>query len=295
MQKVVDFIHVGYHKTGSTWLQLVGFQKHPEIELINKPGSNIEKFFYDNFWRADDFDFNPKKFRQAFSKLIETSFTFNQAQVRGISEENLTGHVYTGQNAKVLADRIYETFGKVKVIIVVRNQIGMITSLYNNYIQHGGSLSLSAFCKDLNIPGWLIFRKLQYDKLIQYYFNLFGKEQVKVMLYEEMSQDLDKFMNDMFSFIGVKPYSFKNWNCKINPALSPVSLRLARFANAIFAKKVKIFHLGLRLFDEWIYYKIGRETSATRLALELSDQFRESNRRLEKLLDRELGIYGYPV
>ena len=296
MQKPIDFIHIGYHKTGSSWLQFVGFTSHPQIELVNEPNSEMENFFNDNFWKADELDFDAEAFRKVFFAKIPEKTLDDNAKVKGISEENLTGHIYTGYDAKILADRIHRIFGTPKIIIVIRNQIEMIASLYNNYIKHGGCLSLAGFCNDPNMPSFRIFEKLQYDKLIRYYFELFGKEQVKVMIYEEMLIDLNAFMSDIFDFIGVEKHYFNKTKSTINISFSPVSLFLMRISNVLCGRHVPLFQKILTQFDKLCCYKIfHRKPSGFYCIRKSCDCFKESNKRLAEFLNVDLGVYGYPV
>ena len=69
---MIDFVHIGYHKTGTSWLQYYGLWKHPNIILLNynkNPEARALKVpevdeLLKQLCCVHDFDFKPEFFKQ---------------------------------------------------------------------------------------------------------------------------------------------------------------------------------------------------------------------------------------
>ena len=172
MKKNIDLIHIGYHKTASTWFQRVGYRSGNNIELVNDENKGGDGFFYKNFIEPSNFQFNKDKFNdEFFSKFYKKNKKF-----KIICDENLSGHSWTGNRSDILLERLFEVFGYVKIVIIIRRQLDMIQSLYRNYVMSGGLLPYFKLIKDINLEGHLIFEKLKYNLLIKAYQKKFKKK-----------------------------------------------------------------------------------------------------------------------
>ena len=69
----IDFVHVGFHKTASTWFQLTGYPSHPQVNLINT-GVN-DKSFYEHFVKPDYFNFDESSFLGLYDSSALTPST----------------------------------------------------------------------------------------------------------------------------------------------------------------------------------------------------------------------------
>src|SRR5687768_14246983 len=118
-------IHIGYHKTGSTWLQRhlfntgTGFStpvnKHVARQKIVEPNA---------------LDYDVETTRMFFESAFEVAIEHGQVPV--ISCERICGSPHGGgYDSKEIADRLFETFPKAKILIVIRQQQAMILSTYN--------------------------------------------------------------------------------------------------------------------------------------------------------------------
>jgi hypothetical protein len=206
MVSEVHCIHLGLHKTASTYLQRVGFPAHPEINLLpfrlGKPGTTE---FLHSSWKTDD----SADWSRAFQAEINLSAREGAANV--ISEENLSGSMMNGCNAFHLAHHIKTTFGSPKIIIVLREQFSYLQSAWLHHIREGGVVSAHAFLHRKASPAAPIlyygnvniFDKVCYDAYIAELFRVFGKDRVKVVLYETMKADFNAFIKAIYQFIGV--------------------------------------------------------------------------------------------
>ena len=107
-KKILDFIHVGDYKTGTTWLQRSVLPFHPEIEYL---GDVFKKKELQDVLRelvdVRDLDFDAKKLRKKFTKNSNKG----SKKIYWISREALSQSNYiTGENAKRNAVRLKEVF-----------------------------------------------------------------------------------------------------------------------------------------------------------------------------------------
>ncbi len=93
----------------------------------------------DSFIHADPFRFEKAKFLEEFSSTVQRCVgEVSQFSLFGLSDENLSGGYLHGMEARALADRLLDTFGTPRILIIVRNQLDMLLSFYSAYIVHGG-------------------------------------------------------------------------------------------------------------------------------------------------------------
>ncbi len=185
------FLHVGLHKTGSTFLQNKVF---PQVEanLISQPRVD---------YLALSRDYDPVRFRVLLA---------GQAQLRPgrptiISQEVLTGRALgsPGWNPLEMAHRLHAAFPRAKVLLVLRSQPSYILSLYCfRVVQRGLEYrSLSSYLERYFEPA--LRPKLNYHHLVECYRDLFGVDHFRVMAYEQLGRDPCAFVKSILDFMGV--------------------------------------------------------------------------------------------
>lgn len=301
MSKV--FIHIGYPKTATTWLQRFIFPFHKEINYLDHY-KNENKWLLDLRY-IDDLDFNPESFKKKYSEL-----NIDKEKPVLISIESLSGDVFKrGFNSKRIADNLKEIFPDAKIIITVRNQIAMIDSLYKQYVNQGGNCNFKKFI-ELPAPKPVSFSLdyLKYHKLLDYYSDIFGQDSVFVKTYEHLKENPEKYLSELFLFIGVKDFDGDLKNFKVNRSLSPFSVGLLRFANQFLKSPMntgaimpgKFFHPMFRsflqnTFDPFFFAKSKKKIIDKKFIEYLKSYYQESNNYLDKKYDLELGKYDYPL
>jgi len=157
----------------------------------------------------------------------------HKGNILAISEENLSGDIYSGANSSILRERLYDVFGNVKILIVIRNQLDFILSAYSNYIYHGGRLRFTKWFQGKNASNLLA--KLHYSDFISGYSEIYGKKNVTVLLYEEIfeKQSLHNFLKQFqLDFV------LKN-NKRINVGASILGNNFFAFLNHFGMHKLK--------------------------------------------------------
>ena len=236
------FVHVGYHKTGTTWLQNNIFDEHPDINFLGKgklcrtaPGllSIIR-----NLQDADSL-FDAEKNRQTLRSALEKQCCLPNHKIIGVSAEGLSGgYDWFGCNSGTIAQRIKDVFCDydVKIIIGIREQTDMISSLYSQYLKRGGTNTLKRLLESPFSEGRIMKKKCEYVGLINNYYALFGEDRVFVYLYEEFRADKQVVINRITDYLSIDRYvvSAKASNKNPNPRPSRLSLVVLRILNHFF-------------------------------------------------------------
>jgi hypothetical protein len=197
-------IHIGYRKCGSTWMQKRLFPSIPGIDFLGKrygqPGTGWLKEVRDALMLKHCFDFSPKEIHGLIDKYAGPS----DGRPRALSYEGLSGELWRRSfDSKRSADRIHQTFPDAKILIVVRRQPAHLESLYKQYLLTGGVLSMSEFLTADDHHLQFDIDCLQYDRLVGYYIQLFGRKNVKVLPFELLAADAQAFSNAVCDVAGV--------------------------------------------------------------------------------------------
>jgi hypothetical protein len=227
---MIDAIHIGDYKTGTSWLQRYSFQQHPELVYVDWPPTypEIAKLFYE-LVDARDLDFDANNLRSRFRAQIEKIDHTGKKLI--VSREALCGDFITGEHARRTAERLFQVFGQTRILLVVREQFSMLASLYSQYVKVGGTLSLRDFVWD-PLEARNLVSRLQYEKQIQVYVEIFGAENVSVRLFDELKSDKLRFLKDVFSFIGCQDVDFLPLESTLtNPSLTHIGATCQRVMN----------------------------------------------------------------
>jgi hypothetical protein len=161
--------HIGYHKTGTNWLQR-RFFSDPETGyrwLGKRPASHPVR----SFVRDRPFEFDPPAVRAALDPLLAEAEEAGLLPV--ISLERLSGSALSGgYDSREIAERLHLVFPDARILVAVREQRSMLVSTYKGYVQQGGAASLASFLdpprsRSVRVP---LFdaRFLEYDRLVSY-------------------------------------------------------------------------------------------------------------------------------
>jgi len=288
---MVDFIHIGFPKTASTWLQNIAFNIH-EIALLGYVEHKAFKKVIVDIAHLDDFHFDEEEIRKQLRALWEpTKFLGKKV---GISRESLSGHI-TGLNSKNIADRLYSLFPRAKIIIVIREQFDMIDSLYSQMVKKGYGLSKYQFLHDKTIPIEAVLTHLQYHFLVDYYAEKFGRDKVLVLLFEELVICTQRFLSKLFRFLSVTPPSGKELNsARKNVSLSNHAIKIMRIANYLGFNSVKTRHFCEKniLLNKFLSSK---SKSSKELNVICNVFFSQSNLMLTEKYEIPLKDYGYSL
>jgi hypothetical protein len=310
-------IHIGYQKTGSTWLQRELFT-HPELGFFPlvkngcgiEPGSKQTKQGGSPFLFPPDFAFNGSQVREKLRKEMQ----WNENRMNVISSEALSGHASVGYtNAAEIADRLYQVFPEAKILVGVREQASMISSLYHQYLKMGGTLSLAASLarsEDLPFPGSISLERFHYDRLIAHYKRLFGEERVMAYPLERWKEDFAGFLEEFGAFLGLRIHAEQLPTSRLhNRSEGLLAAKwLRRLSPLIFCTAYNGFspygHYKSFYDAEWIRRLLDRlipasierrhrERNLAWIRNRIGDRYAESNRTLAGQIGFPLDGLGY--
>ncbi len=231
-------LHIGYHKTGSGWLRR-RFFVDPRTGFGSIGKSGLEHPVR-RLVAARPFEFDPVVSRQEFDRRLKRVTSKGLLPV--VAFERLTGHPFSGgYDTKEIADRLAKTFPEGRVLVVIREQRGMILSTYNQYVREGGTWPVQIFLdppvtKSMRMP-WFDFRHFQYHHLIGYYQKLFGTESVLALSFEQFRADPASFVSRIADFVErplddevLRSLPFGETS---NPSPSPLAVELHRRLNRL--------------------------------------------------------------
>lgn len=301
-------LHIGYHKTGTTWLQQFLFG-HPDsgFEWIGRPWEARKQIVAPHALAYD-----PVATRTLYEPTIARAAAAGKVPV--FTDERFSGNPHSGgYDSKEIAARLAATFPDGRVLIVVRRQQDMLYSTYDQYVNAGGACSLRDYLDRRTRYSMPMFRleHLQYHRLIDLYQRTFGRDRVLVLTYEQFKDDGRCFARRITEFAG-NPTQFEpDVERKINvgrPAvLTPLLRRLNPFLVRDDLNGYSILALpGARRHTYAILERVARMLPESfnrrvqaRLRVQIDDAcrgvFGSSNRKTMELTGLDLTRSGYDV
>ena len=225
-------IHIGYHKTASSWLQQIVFRKR-------KMGFQRIRCCVPEFLQHGCFEFDVEHCRNTIKDRIADATSQGLAPV--LSHERFSGNPQSGgYDSKEIADRLVAAFPHAKILIVIREQCSAIVSCYKQYVTVGGPCTFSRYISPptkgrMRIPLFR-FEYFEYHSLIQYYKRLFGPERVLVLPCELFVREPTAFVSQIVTHTGAHPsidvgeLPFGN---RVNASHSPIAAEIVCRTNRV--------------------------------------------------------------
>ena len=305
-------IHIGYHKTGTTWLQKTLFSANSPVfiplSLSGKAKYMGKYFIYDQ----EGYLLSPFESNKA-ALLKELDATLSQLDLKGkipvISNERLSGNPHSsGFDSKLIADRIHGCFPNAKIFCVIREQKDMILSTYLQYLKIGGIDSLKTYLTrryDGRRPGFSP-ENLRYENLISYYHQLFSPDNVLALPYEMLNDQPADFIKCIGNFVSVNiDENIANPTVKYNVRVKNSVTQRFPVLN-LFANKSSVnafsplgWPSAAKLLFNAVSGLMPGDNSAYIEKLKqqidqiIKNRYEDSNRKLADLIGRDLSEYGY--
>ncbi len=230
-------IHIGYPKTGTTFLQRY-FLQHPDVyyDILA-----FKKYREKGIFTSE----------QLINKKNKPFHVLSEEQLSGgivINDKSLTDYGIKDHQSKV-AKNLSLMFPSAKILITVRGFKSLIPSLYSQYISVGGIMNWNEF---INSDHTVFTQFYDYDFLITQYYSYFGEQNVLVLPYELLQQDSDLFLKKIEHFFNLSHYEISNEvvNKSISNENIPKFIRMSK----IISTSLKIMPKRTRNF---IYNKYG--------------------------------------
>lgn len=221
------FIHIGHHKTGSSWMQQVLFTKEHGFCLLN----DYQEPWKDALIRAlvTGDGFEPDRLRALVRER------WDGVGIPVVSAERLSGHPASGGFDQMqIAERLHACFPEVVVVIGTRDPEETKKSTYKQLVREGllGKDLAAQESTDWKIPQVreAYFHHLQ---LVQHYQFLFGKGQVVELQYNQLKHEPQSWVKAMEGAYGqpLKIHLTNQHRKRVNKSLSERSVRVERVMN----------------------------------------------------------------
>ena len=294
-----SFFIVGAPKCGTTALCKY-LNRHPEVFI-----PQLKEIHY------FDTDLRSKKHANSLEDYV-AFFAEGQGKICG---EGSPTYLYS----KTAAQEIHEFNPDAKIIIMLREPVEMMYSFHSQHLFNGSSETVQDFEVAINLesarkqghdiparcrePQVLFYREFaRYADQVERYFKTFGRDHVKVILFEDFIKNSTKTFEETLQFVGANPefktdFTAKNSNKKIrNTWLQtlikyppsrvlevgkyllpiPQSMRRALLEGV----KAKLKRLNTQ--------KTPRKALAPELRYRLMQELEPDTRRLADLIERDL-------
>lgn len=269
-----NFLIIGAQKAATTWLaKCLG--EHPDVFMVD---IKEVRFFNRYFARGVEW--------------YESNFSgwSGQAAVG----EGTPGYIYFPQ----VAGRIKATLGDdVKLIASLRNPVDRAYSAFWMFLSHGDIPVDAEFrtCFQQDRNG--LRTRGNYFVQLSRYMERFAREDLLVLIHEEVKQDSQRALSDCFQFLGVDAqFAPDSLSTRVNKALdvSVAHHQVWRVRRALGALPLEIerplislgHHVFRRLPKQRDYTPLDEE-----LGQELLVEFMSDIEQLECLLGRDLSIW----
>lgn len=299
-------LHVGLHKTATTWLQKRIFAA-PDGGFVTPWGPQAGQSITE-FVAVDPLKFDPLAARRRFEESL-AAMADREGKIPTISHEGLSSRPNLGQfYAPLAAERMKAAFPDAKLFLMFREQKALLNSLYSQHLHRGGRLTLEEFIGTGNEPaGWtpLIFLSFyEYDALIGMYRRVFGEENVLALPLEMMARDQYGFVERLCAFAGAAVPADTSFPPE-NVAWKPFSTEILRRLNYIsrpyqlgpyggsFAFYRKIARRIEPLIPNALHQKV-KARRQQRIEARVGDLYAPSNDRTSEMIGVDLKEYGYP-
>lgn len=308
-----SIIHVGFHKTATTW-----FQRHVY------PAARSHCFIDRRKLRsvilgtpAMTFDAGAAR-RELGLEKADTPFILCDEDLSGVLHNGGPGARFA---AKAVAQRLHALAPDAQIVIMVRAQPALAASTYQQYVREGGTASplRYLFPEEYRHLGYarplkaarFDFASMDHHLLIDLYDQLFGRTNVHVFAYEAFAADPTAFLREFRARLGYDMEGEPAVRERVNGSYRRGLLPLARFLNLFTERQVAdkrvLVHIpywyGLRkrLLRRLNRLPIfGRPPNAQTLfgreaVRWIEARFVEGNQLLAKRMAQDLAALGYPM
>ncbi|MFN5324564.1 MAG: sulfotransferase domain-containing protein [Bacteroidota bacterium] len=239
-------------------------------------------------------------YEATFSKYFKVSSDGHKVLIKNV------GIIYWEDALK----RLYEHNPQVRMIILLRNPVDRAYSAYQYARLMGFEKSPTfeiALEKDLSqiedkiIRGTVDYKgRGRYAEQLEAVYSLFPKEQVKVILQDDLQSDPEKVLKDCFGFAGLDPGFVPDFKRKFNEsgrARFPIVMRWMKRTRLLRRQisKVLPFGLGTRLrkgLEQINRVDHKSEPMLDETRKKLLDYYLPYNKRLQDLIQRDLYFWN---
>lgn len=309
-------IHIGYHKTGTTWFQKELFTRH-DMGFIpwSAPRNHVHRIF------AIPGPLSEPPTDLVRLMLDEARKVTDAGKYFVISHERLTGYPASGcYDSEIILKRLKRYFPNAKISCLFREQTAMINSMWRQQIVDGGSLSLKQF---LYPPEEYIRRVPSFDRDVYLYSRLFrkytdefGADNILFAPYEHFLQDPGTVLFQLASLLENSAMrtcveELVEGMKRPNPSLSLTVIHIQRILNLLFARTQMspnclldlgsanirgVMKMVSRYFGKYVFAPLDRyflDRNKEKAARYCGEYYNDDNLIMSEMLSVDLSRFGY--
>jgi hypothetical protein len=202
----VIVIHPGMVKTATSTLQKHGFGRHPGIHLLGTPAATEElDWAIREVGRADSLYYDEAAVSDVFRRALALA---PAGRTVVLSHENYA--LYESKDKGQVGARLKTLFPDARILFTLRRQEDLVVSLYltrlRHHIERKTYLPFDEWFRvAAREPHLTVLDDLRFQTIISHYVGLFGREQVGVLLFEELKTAPESFARRLAHFLNVDP------------------------------------------------------------------------------------------
>ncbi len=295
-----NFLIIGAAKSGTTALYLY-LRQHPQIFM--SACKEPHHFSYTEQTKQtngiDDFVRNAVTDFTAYQHLFD-----DDKNACAIGEASPTYLYVPGT-----AERIHEAIPQVKMIAILRNPVARAYSAYMHLLRDGRepaenfqealALEEERIAKNWG-PLYHYTKMGMYAEQLERFYNVFPKEQVKIILYEDFTKEPQRVLEEVYGFLGVDSHFLADMSIRPNLSGRPKSRFWQRVMAKTFSRPNPVRALSRVIFPEsvrmWVTTRLRkmnlqREKLDETTRHELQEIFRADVLKLQEMLDCDLSAW----
>ncbi len=299
---------VGQMKSGTTALHnFLG--QHPQVFMsrVKEP-----HFFCSDFHLESDQHHGKHLF---FDFREETAYLqlFAKAKVEKVVGESTANYLYSS----VAAEKIHNFNPDAKIIILLREPAEFLYSLHSHYVKFteenepdfSTALALETERKQgkytsprIMSPSFLYYsQRVQYYQQVKRFYDRFGSEQIKVIVFEEYKSENDRIYREILEFIEVDPsftpeYDSLNVNKEVKyKAINDlVNIPVVKnISKSLFSQKFNEF-VRDNFVEKLLWHQAPKATMPEKIKYQLMQEYQPEVTKISELLDLDLVTkWGY--
>jgi hypothetical protein len=301
-------VHIGWPKTGTTWLQ---------DKVFIKELGYVQPFSRQDVIRElvlpDQLTFDAEDLRKRWGPRLRES---PEGFVPVISHERLCGVLQNRLESVVFGERIVSALRDSKILIVVREQRAAMLAAWQQYVRNGGTPESGPAVRRLGdyfgdetsrrsvLPPPGDFRYFEYHRLVDWYVRQVGPSRVLVLPLELLPRSPNDFHWRVRNFSGAHSASLPN-RLPSNEAWAPMSYTIKRWLNYVGDRshypkerrsRYQFVMSATHKFDTLLpssARKLGATSMRSSVETMAGRHFVESNRRLGEMVPWDPEEFGY--
>ncbi|MGA8808679.1 MAG: sulfotransferase [Thermoanaerobaculia bacterium] len=215
-----NFLVIGAAKGGTTSLYQY-LRQHPDIYMspMKEP----------NYFTEEDqlFGTRPVRARSEYERLFD-----------GVRDEHAVGEATARYlNATGGVDRIHADLPGVRLIATLRQPADRG---YSAYLMRFTDSRERLSAEEVLQPGNYQFESGRYYEKLRRYFDAFPREQIKVILFDDLIANTEETVQSLYRFLGVDPDFAVDTSVRFNTTFFPRFVGLTRLFNATASSFARI-------------------------------------------------------